>query len=80
MITHTKKISLDLIAFCYLHTQHDYLQMRKPSTSDNNGDETVLSEIYRGGYVNADDEVELPNYLVHLPSHNDVITEMDVEE
>ena len=31
-------------------------------------------------YVTSDDKVKLPNYLVHLPSQNDVIMEIGVEE
>ena len=53
--------------------------MIKLSASSNDGDETVRSDISRGGYVTSDDKLELSNYLVHLPSQNDVIMEMDVE-
>ena len=42
------------------------------NTSDNDGDKTVYSDLSRGGYVTADDEVSLPNHLVQLPSQNDV--------
>ena len=43
-------------------------------------DKRVHSEISRGGYVTAYDELELPNFLVHLPSQNYVILDIDVEE
>ena len=52
--------------------------MRKASASGSDRDETIRSELSRGGYVTADNEAVLPNYLVHLPSHNDVIMEIDV--
>ena len=54
--------------------------MIKSSASDGDGDETVRYEISHSGYVTTDEDMELPNYLVHSPSNNDVITEMDVEE
>ena len=54
--------------------------MRKTSVSDGDRDKTVLSGISGCGYVSADDNVSLPNYLVHLPSQNDSILEIDVEE
>ena len=54
--------------------------MRKSIASDGGGDKTVRSEISRGGQVTADDEVALPNYLVHLQSQNDFIMEMDVDQ
>ena len=54
--------------------------MRKTSTSNGDGAETLHSELYRSGYVTADEEVTLPNYLVHLPSQNDVIVDIYVEE
>ena len=46
-------------------------------TRARNGDKTkmVFSEISWGGYVIEDDKVELPNYLLHLPSNNDAIAE-----
>ena len=47
--------------------------MIKLSRRDNDGYKTVWSELSRGGYVAAYDEVALPNYLVHFPSQNDVI-------
>ena len=52
------------------------LQYEKTSAS--NGDETemVFSDISYGDYVTAGDEVALPNYLVQLPSHNDVIVDI----
>ena len=40
----------------------------------------VHSEVSCGGYVTADDEVEVHNYLIHLPSHDDFIVDIDVEE
>ena len=54
--------------------------MRKLSASNNNGEENVHSDISCGGYITSDEEVVMPQYLVHLPSQNDVIIEMDVEE
>ena len=54
--------------------------MSKSSARDNDRDETVRSEIYCGGYVTTVDEVELTNYLVHLPSHNDFIMNINVQE
>ena len=66
-------IPLDLIYFCLLHTQQEYSKMRKSSESNSDGDENVHSELSSGSYVTADDEVAQPNYLLHLPSHNDVI-------
>ena len=50
--------------------------------STNNGDryEIVCSELSLGGYVNADENVELPNYLVHLPSQNDFIMYIYLED
>ena len=47
--------------------------MRKSSESNSDGDENVHSELSSGSYVTADDEVAQPNYLLQLPSHNDVI-------
>ena len=43
-------------------------------------DKRVRSEISCGGYVTAYDELVLPNFLVHLPSQNYVIMDIDVEE
>ena len=40
----------------------------------------VHSEIFHGGYVTADDDMILPNYLVHLPSQNDLIVDIGVQE
>ena len=54
--------------------------MSKSSARDNDRDETVRSEISCGICVTADDKETLPNDLVHLTSHNDVIMEMDVED
>ena len=54
--------------------------MRKSSASDGDGDKTVRFEISRGGYVTEDEEVALPIYLVHPPSQNDVIMDIDAEE
>ena len=47
--------------------------MRKTSASNGDGDKIVLSDISCGGYVTADDELALPNYLVQLTSKNDFI-------
>ena len=54
--------------------------MSKSSASDGDEDGMVHSELSCGGYVTADDKVTLPNYLVHVPSHNDVIVDIDVKE
>ena len=54
--------------------------MSKTSTKDGDGYETVHYEISRGGYFTADKEVVMPNYLVRLPSQNDVIVGIDLEE
>ena len=54
--------------------------MSKTSVSNGNDTETVFSETSCGGYVTADDEVELINYLVHLPSKSDFIVEIGLEE
>ena len=53
--------------------------MSKLSASNNYVDETVRSELSRGGYVTANDEVALPNYMVYLSSQNYFIMEMNVE-
>ena len=42
-------------------------------------DKTVHSELSCGGYITADDDVALPNYLLYLPIQNDVTMEIDVE-
>ena len=60
--------------------QQEYLNMRKTIAIAVNETKMVFSEPYYGGYVIADDEVELTNYLVHLPSQSDVIMDIDVEE
>ena len=54
--------------------------MIKTSVRGGDGYKMVQSELSCGGYVTADDKVTLPNYLVHVPSHNDVIVDIDVEE
>ena len=54
--------------------------MRKTSVSDSDGDETVHSKLSHGIFVTLYDQVALPNYLVHLPSHNYFIIEIGVEE
>ena len=54
--------------------------MRKLSSSENYGDKTVRSDLSHSGYVTVDDEVELPNYLVLLPSQNDVVMEIYTKE
>ena len=56
------------------------LQNEKNSAGDGDRDETVFSEIYCGGYFTADDKVAHPKYLVHLPSQNDVIVDIDFYE
>ena len=40
----------------------------------------VHSEVFCGGYVTADDKGAVHNYLMHLPSHDDFIVDIDVEE
>ena len=54
--------------------------MNKSSASNNAGDKTVQHEISHGGYVTSDEKVALPNYLVHVPSQNDVIIEIYLYE
>ena len=54
--------------------------MSKSRVSNCTRDETVRSEISFGGNVTTNDGVALPNYLVHLPSHNDGIVDIDVVE
>ena len=53
--------------------------MSKTSLYNGDGYEMVHSELPRGGYVKSYDEVALPNYLVHLTSHNYVIVDIDLE-
>ena len=77
MRTHTKKRPLEIIAF-FQYTQKEYFQMIKLSASANDRDETVRSDLSRGGYVTSDEKLELSNYLVNLPSQNDFIMEIDV--
>ena len=67
-----------LIVFCSLHMKHYYFNIRKTRARDSDETKTVFSETSRGGYVAADDEVSLPNYLVHLPSQNGVIVEIGI--
>ena len=43
-------------------------------------DKRVQYEISHWGYVTADDELALTNYLVHLPSKNYVLMNIDVDE
>ena len=38
------------------------------------------SELSQGGYVTAYDKLEMPNYMVYLPSKIDFIVDIDVEE
>ena len=57
---------------------HGFLLNRKKGFVGD-GDKRVHSEISRGGYVTSDEKLELSNYLVNLPSQNDVRMEMDVE-
>ena len=52
--------------------------MSKTSVRDGLETKTVFSEPSRDGYATADVEVALPNYLVHLPSQNDSIVDIDV--
>ena len=54
--------------------------MSKSSARNGDGDKTVRSEISHGGYVTKYDNVELPNYLLRLPSYNYVIMDISVEE
>ena len=54
--------------------------MSKLRASDNDGEENVCYELFCVVYVNAYDEVALPNYLVHLQNQNDFKMEMDVKE
>ena len=75
-----QKIPLELIAFCLLHKQQEYFGISKARVSDGDGDKTVRSEISYGGYIAADGDVALPKYLVHLPSQNCVMMNIDVDE
>ena len=43
-------------------------------------DKRVHYEIFCCGYISERDELSLPNFLVHLPSQNYVIMDIDVEE
>ena len=54
--------------------------MSKAGVRDGDGEKMVHSEIYHGGYITADEQFALPNELVHLPSQNYVIVDIDVEE
>ena len=54
--------------------------MRKSSAIDGDRDKMIHSVISHVVYVTADDEVSLPNNLVHLPTQNDVILDIDAEE
>ena len=47
--------------------------MIKTSVRGGDGYKMVQSELSCGGYVTADDELALPNYLVQLTSKNDFI-------
>ena len=58
---------------------HRFLINRKTGFVDDR-EKRVHSEISRGGYVTAYDELALPNLLVQLQSHNCVIMDIDVEE
>ena len=71
---------MDIIAFCSLHKQHEYSNIIKTSASNGDKTETVFSEISCGGYITADYEVSLTNYLVQTPIHNDVMVDIDLEE
>ena len=54
--------------------------MRKPSARNGEDIKTVFSKTYHGACFILNDEVVIPNYLLHLPIHNYVIVEIDVEE
>ena len=54
--------------------------MRQTRKSDGKKDKKVNSELSLCFYVTADDEVAMNNYLVHLPSQNDVIVDIDVNK
>ena len=54
--------------------------MSKSSKSNGDGYKTVHSELSHGGFFAADNKVALPNYLVQLPSQNDLIMDIGVEE
>ena len=52
--------------------------MRKFRANDGGGYKTVCYDLSCGDYVTADDKVELPTYLVNIPSQNDVIIDIGV--
>ena len=54
--------------------------MIKTSASDGDRDKTFHYNQSRVGYVTSNDDVALSNYLVKIPSHTDVILDIDVEE
>ena len=54
--------------------------MSKTSVNDGDIYEKVHSEISRCGDVTSGYEVELTNYLGYLPSQNDVIVDIAVDE
>ena len=54
--------------------------MIKSRERDGDGYKMVHYELSRGGYDTEDDEVALPNYLVHLPSQKYGIVDIDVVE
>ena len=54
--------------------------MRKSSASNGEREKNIRSDISCGSYVTVYENVALTNYLVHLPSKNDVIMEIYVEE
>ena len=55
-----------------------FLNVKKVCFGDR--DKLVHPEISRGGYVTAYDGLALPNFMVHLPSQNYFIIDIDVEE
>ena len=54
--------------------------MSKSIPIDGKWDKTIRSELSHGDYDTSYDEVVPPNYLVHIPSQNDVIMDIDMEE
>ena len=78
--THQKKSPLEITIFCSLYTIQKYFEIGKVSARGGDVDETFCSEISRGGYGTEYDKVVLPNYLVYLPSQNDVIMDISVDE
>ena len=75
-----KTVPLDVIFFCYLHTQKEFFKMSKTSVRNSDDTKTVFSEPSPGSYVTANYEVALTKYLVHLPSQNYSIVDIDVKD